>query len=148
MILHVQRENILLANVFENFRNTCFEVHELEPARFLTAPRLTWQAAFKKIIVKLDLLTDIDLLIMVEKGIRYCHTIHRCAKANEKYMKNYDTNEESSYLKYCEVNNLYVLAMSQKLPVKPYTDMNTELAKKAKKDFKQDFLKLMNNAVF
>ena len=112
MILHVQRENILLANVFENFRNTCFEVHELEPARFLTAPRLAWQAAFKKIIVKLDLLTDIDLLIMVEKGIRYCHTIHRCAKANEKYMKNYDTNEESSYLKYCEVNNLYVLAMS------------------------------------
>ena len=69
--------------------------------------------------VKLDLLTDTDILLMVEKGMRggLCHAIHRYAKANNKYMKDYDKNKESSYLKYWEVNNLYGRAMSQKLLV-------------------------------
>ena len=77
---------------------------------FLSAPGLAWQVCFKKTEVKLDLLTDIDLLLMVEKGTRsgICHAIHRYAKANDKYMKNYDQNIESSYLMYLDANNLYV----------------------------------------
>ena len=72
------------------------------------------QAPLKKTEVKLELLTDIDMLLMVEKGIRggICHAIHQYAKANNKYMKDYDKNKELSYLKYWDVNNLFGCAMS------------------------------------
>ena len=78
-----------------------------------------WQAALKKPEVKLELLTDIDMLLMAEKGIRdgICHAIHRYAKANNKHMKDYDKNKESSYLNYWDVNNWFGWAMSQKFPV-------------------------------
>ena len=56
--------------VQENFRNKCIEIYELDPAHFLSAPGLAWQACFKKTNVKLELLTDIDMLLVVEKGIR------------------------------------------------------------------------------
>ena len=73
----------------------------------------------KKTEVKLELLTDVDMLLMVKKGIRggICHAIHRYAEANNKYLKNYDKNKESSYIQYLDANNLYGWAMSQKLPV-------------------------------
>ena len=76
-------------------------------------------SSFKKIKVKLDLLADIDMLLMVEKDIRggICHSIYRCAKANNKYMKGYDKNKKPSYLKYWDANKLYGWSMSQKLPV-------------------------------
>ena len=80
---------------------------------------LAWQACFKKIGVKLELLTHNDMLMMVEKGIRggTCHAIHRYAKANNKYMKNYDKTIQSSYLIYLDGNHFYGWAMFQKLPV-------------------------------
>ena len=117
--VYVQSDTFLLADVFENFRNMCIEVYEFDPAHFLPLPRLAWQACLKKTNVKLELLTDYDMLLMVEEGIRrgICHLIHRYAKANNKYMKNYDKNKESSYIQYLEANNLYGWAMSQKLPV-------------------------------
>ena len=107
--LYVQSDTLLLADVFENFRNKCIEIYELDPAHFLSAPGLAWQACLKKTKVKLELLTDIDMLLMVEKGIRggICQAIHRYAKANNKYMKSYDKNIESSYLIYLDANNLY-----------------------------------------
>ena len=66
-----------------------FEIYQLDPARFVTAPRLAWQAALENIKVKFDLLTDIDVLLMVEKGIRggIYHVIHRCVKANKNTWK-------------------------------------------------------------
>ena len=102
-------DTLLLADVFENFRNMCLEIYELDPAKCLSAPVLAWQTILKKTKVKLDLLTDIDMLLMVEKGIRggTCHSIYRYAKANNKYMKGYDKNKESSYLQYWNVKNLY-----------------------------------------
>ena len=102
-------DTLLLADVFENFRNMCLEIYELDPAKCLSAPVLAWQTTLKKTKVKLDLLTDIDMLLMVEKGIRggTCHSIYRYAKANNKYMKGYDENKESSYLQYWDVKNLY-----------------------------------------
>ena len=61
--LHVQSDTLLLADVFENFRNKCIEIYELDPAHFLSAPRLAWQACLKKTRVKLELLSDIDMLL-------------------------------------------------------------------------------------
>ena len=95
------------------------EIYELDPEKFLSASGLTWHAALKKTKVKLDLLTGIDMLLMIEKGIRrgMCHTIYRYAKVNNRYMKDYDDNKESSYIQYWDENNLYGWSMSQKLPV-------------------------------
>ena len=107
--LYVQSDTLLLADVFENFRNTCLEVYGLDPAHFLSLPGLAWKACLKKTSIKLELLTDYDMLLMVEEGIRggICHSINRHAKANNKYMKNYNKNEESSYIQYLDANNLY-----------------------------------------
>ena len=117
--LYVQSDTLLLADVFENFRNKCLEVYELDPAHFLSLPGLAWQACLKKTGIELELLTDYDMLLMVEEGIRgtICHSIHRHAKANNKYMKNYDESKESSYTQCLDANNLYGWVMSQKLPV-------------------------------
>ena len=67
IILYVQSDTLLLADVFEIFRNMCLKIFELDPARLLSASGLLWQASLKKSKVKLDLLTDVDLLLMVEK---------------------------------------------------------------------------------
>ena len=85
----------------------------------MSAPGLAWQACLKKTKVKLELLTDIDMLLMVEKGIRggICQAIHRHAKANNKYIKNYNKDIILTYLMYLHANNLYGWAMSQKLPI-------------------------------
>ena len=105
----------------------CLKVYELDPAHFLSLPGLAWQACLKKKNIKLELLTDYDMLLMVEKGIRVgiCHSILRYAIANNKYMKNYDKNKESSYIQYLDVNNLYGWAMSQKLPVNGFKWVDT-----------------------
>ena len=83
----------------------------------MSAPGLAWQACLKKTKVELELLTNIDILLMVKKGVRggICHVTHRYAKANNKSMKNYDRDMESSYLMYLDASNLYRWAMSQKL---------------------------------
>ena len=100
--LYVRSDTLLLADVFENFRNM-HDIYELDPAKFLFPPGLAWQAALKAVI-KLELLTDIDMLLMVEKGITggICHAIHRYAKANNKYIKSYDENKELSYIQYLD----------------------------------------------
>ena len=107
--LYVQSDTVLLADVFENFRDKCIEIYELDPAHFLSAPGLAWQACLKKTKVELELLTDNDMLIMYEEGTRggMCQATYRYAKANNKYMKNYDRNIESSFLEYVDANNLY-----------------------------------------
>ena len=104
-VLYVRGDTLLLADVFENFRNTCLKVYELDPAYFLSLPGLAWKTS-----IKLELLTDYDMLLMADEEIRggICHSIHRHAKANKKYVKSYDKND---------ANNLYSWAMSQKLPV-------------------------------
>ena len=135
--LYVQSDRLLLVDVFENFRNKCIEIYELDPANFLSGPELAWQACLKKTGVRLALLTDIDMLLMAEKGNRggICHAIHRYAKANNKYIKNYDKNIESSYLMYLYANNLYGWAVSQKLPINGF-EWVKELSR-----FNEDFTK-------
>ena len=113
---------LLLADVFENFRNACMKNYELDPAHFVSLPGLAWQACLKKTNVELELITDYDMLLMIEDGIRggICHAIQRYAKANNKYMNDYNKNKESSYIQYLEANNLHGMAMSEKLPIKGF----------------------------
>ena len=103
----------MVADVIENFKNKYFEIYILNPAHFLSAPGLAWQACLKKTGVKLELLTDNAMLMMVEKGIsgEVCHAIHRHVKAKNKYIKSYDKNKRSSYLIYLDATGLYGWAM-------------------------------------
>ena len=96
--LHVESDTLLLADVFENFRNMCINVYEIDALHFLYAPGLAWQLFLKKAEMKLELLTNVEMLLMVEKRIRegIWHTMHRYAKANNKYMKDYNKDEEES----------------------------------------------------
>ena len=75
--LYVENDTLLLTDVFESFQNMYLEIDELDPTRFLTVAGLEWQAALTKTKVK-DLLADISLLLMVEKGVRggICHSIY------------------------------------------------------------------------
>ena len=95
--MYVKNDTLLLPDVFENFRNMCLQIYELHPAKCFSALGLEWQAVLKITKVKLNLLTDIDMLLMVEKGTRggICHSIYRQAKANNKYTNNYVKNKES-----------------------------------------------------
>ena len=124
--LYVQCDTLLLADVFENFRNKFIEIYKLDPAHFSSAPLLAWEACLKRPGVKLELLTDTDMLLMIEKRIRgrMCQAIRSYAKANNKYINNYDEDTESLYLTYLDANNLYGWAMSQKLPVNGFKWVN------------------------
>ena len=115
----------------------CLEIYELDPAHFLSALGLSWQACLKKRRVKLELLTDYDMLLMVEKGLRggIRQATHRYAKANNKYVTNYDKSIESSYIAYLDAKSLYGWAMSQRLPINGF-----ELVKNLSK-FNEDFIK-------
>ena len=134
----------MLAYVCENFRNECLEIYKPDPIYFVSAPGLAWQACLKKTGVKLELITDYDMLLMIEKGIRggISQARHKYAKANYKYMKNYDKNHESSYIEYLDANNLYGWEMSQKLPVKGFkwvkkhklSEFNEDVIKKYDED--------------
>ena len=103
----------MLADVFENFRD------KLDPAYFVTTPGLSWKACLKRTCVKLELLTDENMFLTYEEVIRggICNKVHSYAEANNKYMKHYDKNKESSFLMYADANNLYGWAISKKLPV-------------------------------
>ena len=94
--LYVQRDTLLLADLFENFRNMCIKIYELDPVHFLSASGLAWEACLKKTEVELELITNIDVLLMIKKGIRdgISHTLHRYAKANNKYMIYYDESKK------------------------------------------------------
>ena len=86
----------------------CIWKYELGPIYFVSVPGLAWQACLKKTGVKLELIADYDIILMIEKGIRggICQATHRYAKANNKYIKNYDKNIESSYIEYLDANSL------------------------------------------
>ena len=119
---------LLLADVFENFRDVCLKNYGLDPVYYYTAPGLAWDAMLKMTKINLELLSDVDKLLMVEKGIRGGISIisNRYGKANNKYMKEYNKRELIKFLMYLDANNLYGWAMTQKLPVHSFKWMTNQ----------------------
>jgi len=116
--LYLKTDVLLLADVFQNFREACQNYYKLDPCHYMTSPGLSWDAMLKMTGIKLELISDIDMQLFIEKGLRggISSIAHRHGKANNKYMTDYNPGEENSYLMYLDANNLYGWAMSQALP--------------------------------
>ncbi|KAJ8911385.1 hypothetical protein NQ315_013520 [Exocentrus adspersus] len=116
--LYLKTDVILLADVFENFRQKCLNIYQLDPGHYYTLPGYTWDCALKYTKVELDYLKDVDMLLFMDRGIRggVSQCSNRYAEANNKLMPTYDCTQPSKYLMYFDVNNLYGWAMCQYLP--------------------------------
>ena len=116
--LYLKTDILLLVDVFENFRKTCLHHYRLDPSHYMSSPGLSWDAMLKMTKINLDLISDIDMQLFIEKGLRggISYISHRHGKANNKYMRDFNPEEENSYLMYLDANNLYGWAMSQSLP--------------------------------
>ena len=118
--LYLKSDVLLLADVFEEFRNVCLENYSLDPAWYYTSPGLSWDALLKVSGVRLELLTDVDVLLLFEKEIRGEVSMipNRYGKANNKFMgKKFDPCQPSKFISYLDANNLYGWAMMKPLPV-------------------------------
>ena len=111
---------LILADVFENFRDVCMKHYGLDPGWYYTSPGLAWDAALKITKIELELLSDYDMLLMIQKGIRGGISMisNRYGTANNKYLDSaYDESKESTYIQYLDANNLYGWAISKPLPI-------------------------------
>ena len=123
--LYLKTDVLLLADVFENFRNTCLQYYRLhvDPCHYFSAPGLSWDALLRLTKINLDLISDIDQQLFIEKGMQggISYIAHRQAEANNKYMKGWNHEKKSSYIMYLDANNLYGWAMSKSLPFRDFT---------------------------
>ena len=144
----MKSDTLLLADIFENFRNKYLERFKLDPAYFLSLPGLAWQACLKITGVEIELLTDPNMFLMVKEETRggITQVSHGYAKANNKYMKIYDKNEESSFLEHLDANDLYGYPLTEKMPVGNFKWVNN--ASKVDEEFLKNYGKNDNIGYF
>ena len=113
---YLKKDVLLLADVFKKFIDTCLKFYMLNPCHYISSPGLSWNVMLKMIGVKLEKIVGIDMYLVIEKGLRggISYIAKRCA--NNKYMKDYDSEKLSKYINYLDMNNLYGWAMSGYLP--------------------------------
>lgn len=148
--LYLKTDVLLLADIFENFRDNCINLYELDPAHYFTLPGYSWDCMLKQTHVQVELFTDIDKMLFVEKGVR--GGISQCSKrhseANNEYMgTDYDKNKLSKYLMYFDVNNLYGWAMTQPLPISDYSWISTDFYENIE-EFESNVLKIPDDAEY
>lgn len=122
--IYLKTDVLLLADIFENFRNTSIHLYELDIAHYYTLPGYSWDCMLKFTNVQIELISDIDHLMFVEKSLRggISQVSNRHCKTNNKYMgPEYDSSKPSNYLLYLDVNNLYGWAMNETLPISDYS---------------------------
>ena len=117
---------MLLADVFEKFINTCLDYYALDPCHYFSSPGLSWDAILKMTGIKLELISDIEMYLFIEKGMRggISYTAKRYSKANNRYIKCYDSSKKGKYITYLDANNLYGWAMSHYLPYSEFKRLN------------------------
>ena len=127
--LYLKTDVLLSADVFENYRKNCLNYYGVDPCHYFTSPGLAWDAMLRMTKVELELISQIDMQLFIEKGLRggISYIAHRYAKANNKYMENYNPEKDDSYLMYLDANNLYGWAMSQRLPTGNFKWLNPEM---------------------
>ena len=124
--LYLKADVLLLADVLEKFISTCVDYYGLDPCDYFSSHRLSWDAMLKMTKIELDLISDIDMHLFIEKGMRggISYIAKRHSKANNKYMECYDSSKESIYINCLDANNLYGWAMGQYLPYSGYKWLN------------------------
>ena len=115
--LYLKTDFLLLSDVFEKFINTYLEYYGFDPCHYVGSPGLSCDAMLKMTGIELELTSDIDMHLFIEKGMResISNIAKRQGKANNNYMKCYDSSKESKFIMYLDTNNLYGWAMSQYL---------------------------------
>ena len=115
---YLKKDVLLLADVFEKFISACVKYYKLDPCHYFSVPGLSWDAMLKMTGVKLDKISDIDKYLLIEKGSRggISYISKQYAKANNKYMGDYDSNKPSTFIAYLDKNNLCGWAMGKYLP--------------------------------
>ena len=108
--LYLKTDVLLLADVFEKFIKTCLDYYYgLDLCHYCSSPGLSWDAMLKMTGIKLDLMPDIDMHLFIEKGMKggISYVSKKYSKANNEYLKCYDSSEESRFIMHLDANNLY-----------------------------------------
>ena len=138
--IYVEVDTAQLSDVFKNFRSLYLKEYQLDPAYFLSTPNSAFEAMLKITKAKIELFTDINMVLMTERRIRggLTQVIKKYGAANNKYLPNYDRSKKSTYLQYLNANNLYGYAMNKKLPLNGYKRADIKM-------FTDDFIKNYDN---
>ena len=115
---YLKKDVLLLADVFEKFIGTCMKYYGLDHRHYFSSPGLSWDTMLKMIGIKLEKISDIDQYLFIKKGTRggISYIAKRYAKANNKYLNDYNSEEPSTFISYLDKNNLYGWTMSEYLP--------------------------------
>lgn len=128
--IYLKSDVCLLADVFEKYRETSLCHYSIDPTHYISSPGMSWDAFLKFSQVEIDLISDREMISMVESGIRGGTSMaaHNYCRANNKHLQDYDPAQPSNYIMYLDANNLYGWAMSEPLPLSNFELRTADLS--------------------